>query len=360
MMKINEKMIYVHIPFCETKCAYCNFVSFCAPQIHNDYFEKLYKEIASAKSSSKISSIFIGGGTPSSVNQKYITKLLKVIKQNFTLKKACEITIEVNPRSASLEKLTAYKKAGINRISFGVQSFDEGKLKTLGRPQTNKQVFSAIKNAKNVEFKNISADLMLGLMGQSKKEVVKDAKKLINLGVNHISAYMLILEESTQLYNMVQSGKITLPTDDESVDMYYALYDYLKSQGFDRYEISNFAKDDLICKHNMGYWQLKEYYGFGVSAHSYINKKRIANSNNVIDYFNDSNQTKEFIKKAQRREELILLGLRTNQGVKQSVVGKKRAVNNLIKDGFVKIKGDNIVICEDKFGLANQIILKLL
>ena len=355
-----EQMIYIHIPFCTKRCFYCNFVSFCSTEIQPDYFHYLNQEIIQRKTDALITSIFIGGGTPTSVDSDYIVNMLKTIKKHYKVSKKAEITIECNPASTTREKLEAYQKAGIHRISFGVQSLSEEKLKLLGRMQTKQQVFEAIQQAKEVGFDNISVDLLLGLENQTSKEVIADAKTLIDMGITHISAYMLILEEETPLWALVQSGKVVLPTDDESVDIYEDLYQYLKSQGFERYEISNFAKNGKLSTHNLGYWQMKEYLGFGVSAHSYINKKRIANSKNVIDYFNKSNIITESITKARFREEAIMLGLRTKFGVNKEIVGKKRIVKQLIKDNFLQKQGENLVICEDKFGLTNQIILKLI
>lgn len=360
MMKNNEQMIYIHIPFCDRKCYYCNFVSFCFPQIQNDYFEKLWHEIKKRKTNKLITSIFIGGGTPSSVNESYIEKTIKVIRKNFKISKNAEISIECNPQSTNEQKLKAYYDLGINRISFGVQSLDEKKLARLGRFQTVKQVYDAINMAKKVGFSNIGIDLLLGLEGQLESEVIADAKQLIDLGITHISAYMLILEEDTPLYKMVKDKKMILPDDEHTVDIYESLCKFLGKQGFERYEISSFAKEGKLSKHNLGYWQLKEYLGFGVSAHSYVDKYRIANSKNIIDYLQDSNQTKERITKQEYREEVIMLGLRTRFGVNMEFVGKKRIVKQLIKDKFLEIKENNIVICKDKFGVANQIILKLI
>lgn len=356
----NDVMIYVHIPFCDTKCYYCNFVSFCAKEIQKDYFDYLIKEIETKKIDNKISSIYIGGGTPSSVDVFYIEKILKAIRANYNLKKNCEITIECNPKSTTLLKLKKYFKLKINRISFGVQSLNSKKLEKIGRFQTKEQVYNAITMARQIGFKNINADLLLGLEKQTARQVIFDAKKLIKLGVNHISAYMLILEEQTKLYQLVLQNKIKLRSDDDSVKIYEKLYRFLKKKKFFRYEISSFAQKTFECKHNLGYWQLKEYLGFGVSAHSYINRKRLANSDNVIDYLNGSNKKSEKITKDKYREEAIMLALRTCYGVNKNLVGKKRIVDKLIKEKMIKIEGDNIVICENYFGLSNQIILQLI
>lgn len=353
-------MIYIHIPFCDKKCYYCNFVSYANFSLVEEYFEALEKEIVKRKTYKPISSVFIGGGTPSSVDAKQIARIMQVVKQNYTLTQDCEITIELNPRSTTKEKLETYFYCGINRVSFGVQTLNEQQLEVLGREQTQKQVFEAIENAKAVGFKRISADLMLGLENQTKEEVVFNAKTLLNLGIEHISAYMLILEEHTKLWQLVNQGKVVLPSDDQTVEIYDALYEFLKSKGFERYEISNFALPGALSRHNLGYWQMKEYLGFGVAAHSFIDGKRLENSKNIKFYIEGKDIKEEIITKAQENEERIMLGLRTAFGVGEEYIENKEALQEMLKEKFVKNQDGNIIIEEDKFGVTNAIILQLI
>ena len=238
--------IYVHIPFCLKKCDYCNFTSFsCCEHNFERYFLCLQNEIEQQSKKfkeRKVNTIFIGGGTPSIVPANLIEKLMLIIKQNFNLTKNCEITIECNPDSTTEEKLKIYKKIGINRISFGVQTLNNNLLKLIGRPHNRKQALSIINSAKKVGFKNINADVMLGLPTQTKQMALSAVQKLIDTGINHISLYTLILEENTPLFNKVNNLEISLPTEEETVKMFSCCQNYIKKQGFLRYEVANFAK----------------------------------------------------------------------------------------------------------------------
>lgn len=359
-MKMNDQMIYVHIPFCASKCYYCNFVSFANHQNKKIYFEKLCNEIKQRRNYKLVSSIYFGGGTPSSVEPEYIEKTINTIKQNYNLSNQAEITIECNPQSTTKEKLEKYFSLGFNRVSFGVQSFDEQLLKKLGRFQNKEQSLNAIKLAKQVGFKSISADLLLGFENQTNIKLRNTLKTLLFVGVNHISAYMLILEEDTPLFKKVQKGEINLPSEDETVELYNFLYEFLKQNGFERYEVSNFAKPGFESKHNLGYWQLKEYLGFGLSAHSYDGKTRSANSCNFEDYLNDQNKTQEVLNEQQKREDEIMLGLRTKYGIRKELVENNKNFENLLKEKFIKLENDRVVVNENCFGVLNQIILKLI
>lgn len=361
LFKQNEKeqMIYVHIPFCNKKCYYCNFVSYQNQTLIKKYFSALNKEIISRKTSKEVTSIFIGGGTPSSVPASFIKNFLNTIYKHYKLSKNCEITIELNPQSTTKKKLEIYKKSGINRLSYGVQSLDEKKLAILGREQKTKQVFKVIALAKEVGFDNISADLLLGLENQTKQEIVKDAQALIDVGIEHFSAYMLILEPGTKLDYLVQKKQVILPSDDESVEIYNHLLAFLKTQDFQRYEVSNFAKNNKLGYHNLGYWQMKEYLGFGVGAHSFSNLIRQANSKNLKYYLENKDIEIEDIDETEFKEEAIMLGLRTKYGINKALVENNPNLNFLLNEKFVEIKEKNIAVSEDKFGVLNSIILKL-
>ena len=265
-------MIYIHIPFCDSKCFYCNFCSsIYSEKIKEKYFLKLVEEIKLNKNkNANISSIYIGGGTPSSIDQKYIKKIIKQINKNFNVLKNAEITIEANPCSISENKLLQYKKLGINRISFGVQSLNNKCLKIIGRTHTKKQAINAIKLAKKCGFSNINTDVLIGIPNQNYYKLKNTIKRLIKLKVQHISCYMLINEKGTKLTNLINNKKVKIISEDKCVKYYNNIFKYLKKYGYNRYEISNFAKKNYECKHNIGYWQLKEYYGFGLSAHSYV------------------------------------------------------------------------------------------
>lgn len=365
-------MIYVHIPFCDSKCYYCNFCSAkYTEDIKEKYFNKLFQEIKlNSNKNNIISSIYFGGGTPSSVDEKYIKNTLKLIRENFKVKKDAEITIEANPCSITQDKLLIYKDIGINRLSIGVQSLNNKSLKTIGRKHNKKQAINAIKLAKKCGFNNINCDILIGIPNQNYFSLFNSVKKLIKLNIQHISAYMLINEKGTKLTNLIEQGKVKVASEDKSVIYYNKLTSYLKSKGYNRYEISNFCKQGFECKHNLGYWDLTEYYGFGLSAHSYVFGCRYSNGLNMQEYLNfDFDYKKEKLSNAEQIEELIMLGLRTAKGVSikdLNVLGydilnqKQDTIKMLLSNGFIQVTDNFICLTNNSFGVTNQIILKLL
>lgn len=370
--------MYIHIPFCNGKCYYCNFFSVLqTPDKVDEYFKYLKQEILSKKDVLKnydVKSIYIGGGTPSAINSKYITDIMSLIYENFNVLDISENTIECNPNSVNIQKLKDYKDAKINRISFGVQSLNNKQLKTIGRLHNKKQAINSIKLANSVGFKNISADILLGLPKQKYCNVKTEIKTLSKLNVNHISAYMLILEENTKLFTMVQSGKTKLPTDEATVNIYDKMFLYLKKLGYNRYEVSNFSRQNYESNHNINYWQLGEYIGFGCSAHSYFDGKRFNNPNSFEEYYGIIKQNSlpekfvEEITKDKKVEEIIMLGLRTAQGAsitKLNNLGydilkeKSKEIKELTYKGVISVKDNHIVVKDNYFGVLNLIILKL-
>ncbi len=372
MMNKKNFGIYVHIPFCLGKCNYCNFVSGRASnQEIKKYVAFLINEInanATKYKDREVSSIYFGGGTPSLINSGYIKSILNAIKKHFKVRKTAEISIECNPCSFTKFKAEQYFKMGINRISFGVQSLCNKELKVLGRRHTKNQAIKAIDIAKNVGFKNISCDLMIGIPNQTKQSLLGSAVKLIELGVTHISAYMLMLEEGTLLCKMVQDGCVNVANDDECVDLYNELAKTLKHNKFNRYEISNFAIKGFKCLHNTNYWQMGEYIGFGVAAHSFVDGVRFNNSNSVKDYYlGKSNYEK--LTNEQIIEETIMLALRTKQGLnltKLKQMGydlqeRKRNELEMLKHAkLIKVKKDILTLTNKAYGLCSAIVLQLI
>lgn len=357
----------MHLPFCESKCTYCNFISAKRSCLEQEkYIHALISEIEDFPAQKPASSIFLGGGTPSSIDEKYIEEIMRAIRKKFAVSRSAEISIECNPNSASLEKLKKYRELGFNRVSFGVQSLDDETLKNLGRLHTRGEALAAIKNAQLAGFDNINADLLLGVKNMSEAEMENVIESLD--GVTHISAYMLILEEKTKLFNMVKARKIKLLSDDESVNQYELFRKILKKHGFFRYEISNFAKKGYSCKHNENYWECGEYVGFGVSAHSYVDGVRFSNSDDFENYIQNYNaKTRETISKQEHIEELIMLGLRMKKGVSLEKLGelgydalKNKNALKLAAAGMIKIGTKRMAIRENHFGVTNQIILKLI
>lgn len=360
--------IYVHVPFCESKCSYCDFASFvCGEDLKDRYFKKLEEEIRNCKFKDRVvQSIYFGGGTPSSVDTKYIQQIMQAIKDTFTVEERAEISIECNPASESFEKLKKYRELGINRISFGVQSLNDKTLKFLNRRHTKGEAIEAIKDAQRAGFENISADLIIGV-SKSEQDLLNSAKTLIELGVKHMSAYMLQIEEGTPLFNAYQKDKTIVPDDDYCVELYNKLTHYLAKRKLACYEISNFALKGYECQHNLGYWKLDDYIGFGLSAHSYVDGIRFANSRNFEEYFNGKLASYEKITKGQQIEEKIMLGLRCKEGVSIKDlrnlgydITQNSNLSKFVEQGVLKIDDGIVTLNPDFYGVSNSIIVDLL
>ncbi len=364
--------IYVHIPFCESKCLYCDFASFSgAENKQEQYFQFLLNEIKGSQYKGReVDTIFIGGGTPSCVKPDYIESVLRTIKETFVLLDDAEITIECNPNSVDERKLSLYKTCGINRISFGVQSLQDETLKKIGRLHNRDMALGAIALARRLGFNNINADLMLGLPNATEEKVLSDAEILIGYGVTHISAYMLQVEQGTPLFELIRKDPEFVPSDDESVIIYEKLANFLEKNGFLRYEISNFAKTGYECKHNLKYWSGEDYIGFGLAAHSLIRGKkvdqRIANSKNFEEYFAEK-KTIDKLYVTDKIVEKIMLGLRCKLGFSQReleslgyVVKRNRNFKKFLEQGIIFEDGDRVKINPKYYGVSNYIIVNLL
>ena len=271
--------LYIHIPFCISKCKYCDFYSIPAVQEQEKerYIEALCKHMSEYKLQAKnhaVTSIYFGGGTPSLLSDKQIKVIMKAVKKNFNISQRCEISMEVNPGTVDEEKLYAFKKLGINRLSIGAQSFDEKELSVCGRIHSPTDIYDCVKNARNAKFDNVSLDLIYGLPEQTKEGLFKNLEQAFSLDVDHISLYGLKIEDGTPFWYDRHSLK--LPDEDTESEMYFEAVDILRMAGFRQYEISNFAKKHKACKHNLRYWNCDEYLGFGPAAHSYFGGKRFS------------------------------------------------------------------------------------
>lgn len=265
--------IYIHIPYCVKKCAYCDFVSFPEPEAVGAYAALLEQEIALAAKElpvpDRVETIFFGGGTPSLLSGSEMTQVLGAVRQHYPVGVAAEISVECNPGTATLEKLAAYREAGVNRLSIGLQSADDGLLKAIGRIHTFDRFEETVATAVRAGFTNINVDVMHGLPGQSQAQYLDTLRLVCGLEcVTHVSAYALILEEGTPMYREVRAGRLCLSHEDAVADMQDAGMAYLMARGYQRYEISNYAKPGFACRHNLNYWKNGEYIGFGVAAHS--------------------------------------------------------------------------------------------
>ena len=324
MRRNRELEIYIHIPFCVKKCAYCDFLS--GPQDRDTiekYVDKLVEEIGMQKPAT-VSSIFLGGGTPSILKPSQIFKIFKVLNCTFKIENNAEITIEANPGTVTAEKLQAYKKCGINRISFGLQSTNNEELKLLGRIHTYEEFLESYQLARACGFENINVDLISAIPKQTVSSWEETLQKVVGLEPEHISAYSLIVEEGTpfaKMYGEGCPGEHDLPSEEEERAIYYRTEELLEKAGYHRYEISNYAKTGKECRHNLGYWERKDYLGIGLGAASLINNVRYKNTDDLLYYMEHSSdlsaiqENVEKLSLQERMEEFMFLGLRKMEGV---------------------------------------------
>ena len=315
--------LYIHIPFCVKKCNYCDFLS--APankQVQIAYMDTLQREIKEKSTEYReccVDTVFIGGGTPTSVPYEKIVDLMDTVRQSFCLDGDCEITIECNPGTITKEALEAYKVAGINRLSIGLQSADDNLLKELGRIHTYEQFLETYEWARQAGFSNINVDLMSGLPNQTLAQYEDTITKILELHVEHISAYSLIVEEGTPFYKLYEEDKLNLPSEETERQMYYRTGELLMAAGFERYEISNYAKKGYSCRHNERYWIREDYLGLGLGASSMVNNVRFKNTEWLDEYLleNKYMETLEVqnLSQSECMEEFMFLGLRMTRGV---------------------------------------------
>ena len=388
-----ELGIYIHIPFCIKKCDYCDFISYTnCYDLQEKYVKKLIEEIEENRDLLKnnfISTIYIGGGTPSSIKPEFIKKILDKIYEiceisQISEKIKIETTIEVNPGTTTRNNLQLYKNCGINRLSIGLQSTNDTILETIGRIHNYKQFLDTYKWAKEAGFKNINVDLMLGLPGQDIETLKESLENIVNLQPmpNHISVYSLIVEEGTKIEQNINLGKLKLPDDEEERKQYHYTKNYLELNGYKHYEISNFAKPGFESKHNMNCWKQKQYVGFGVAAHSYVNGVRYANTSDLKEYLNvnyvesenDLKYRKNFksIKiieenqnKLDMEKEFMMLGLRKLDGVSISKFEQKFGENpiylfrnelqKLVEEDLLEVDLDDIRLTRKGLDLANLV-----
>ena len=364
-MENQEIGIYVHIPFCQKKCDYCDFISYCGKDsIIPKYIEAVKKEIELQKIKPQITTIYIGGGTPSYIDSKYIKEIMAEIKKKNVIENA-EITIEVNPGTVTKEKLEDYISCGINRISIGLQSTQDNLLQEIGRIHNFEQFLETYNLAKNVGFKNINVDLMLGLPNQRIKDLKESLEKIIKLKPKHISVYSLIVEDNTPIAKKIELHELELPDEELERNMYWYVKNTLELNGYIHYEISNFAKKGYESKHNMNCWRQKEYIGIGVAAHSYRDITRYSNTINLEEYIRNVKSGNlernriihEIQKEDDTKKEFMLLGLRTIGGVKISDFKNKFGDNPiyLYRNELKKLSEEKLIaVDEDKIRLTNK------
>lgn len=348
--------LYIHIPFCVTKCKYCDFNSFKIDLNEKIKYlnylgeeMKLYKEEIKNR---EIDSVFVGGGTPSILNENEINILFEKIKENFNIKSNAEITMECNPGTLTLNKLKVMKKSGVNRLSIGLQAVQNHHLKYIGRIHTFEEFEKNYHDAKQMGFDNINIDLMYALPNQSREDWMESLEKVVKLNPTHISAYSLILEENTELFKMYERDEFNLLDENTDIEMYEYTIDYLKSHGYNQYEISNYAKEGYECKHNIVYWKCDNYLGLGPGASGYINNYRYSNIcdikkyNKCLEYNKKPIEEKNVLSKKDEMEEFIFMGLRMNEGINLDEFYEKFNVNFKHKYNNIldKLKNLNLII----------------
>ncbi len=369
---MKELGIYVHIPFCKRKCAYCDFISFSGKaRLIEKYVEALKREINKCKIGKEdymVKTIYFGGGTPSFIESKYIVEILEAIKEKFNISKNAEITIEINPGTVTEEKLKDYYEVGINRISFGLQSTNSQLLKLVGRIHSYSSFLEGYNLARKTGFKNINVDLMIGLPVQTLKDVQKDLSRIIELNPEHVSVYSLIVEEGTRIEEKIKNKELYLPSEKLERKMYWEVKKKLEEAGYIHYEISNFAKAGYESKHNLSCWNQEEYLGFGLAAHSYFNNVRYSNTDDFEEYF-DWPENSKIIHERQtdedRQKEFMLLGLRKIEGVAISDFKNKfienpiylyrETLNKLVTQGLIEVDIDSIKLTNRGIDLANLV-----
>ncbi|MGN0401384.1 MAG: radical SAM family heme chaperone HemW [Acetatifactor sp.] len=379
--KKKELELYIHIPFCVKKCLYCDFLSGPAEENRKTaYMEALRTEIeerAEELSTYRVVSVFVGGGTPSVAEAGQLARLLCVVRERYRLAEDAEITVEVNPGTVDREKLAIYRKAGVNRLSIGLQSADDRELAAIGRIHTVEQFEEAYAAAVAAGFDNINVDVMSALPGQSREAYLRTLDYVLKLKPRpaHISAYSLILEEGTPLYEKVRAGEIQ-PVDEETDRLMYGdTKRILKTAGYERYEISNYAMPGKECRHNCGYWTRRNYAGFGIGAASMLENERFQNSGDMERYLIQPlgcREERKQLTQQEQEEEFMFLGLRLTRGVSTAefraefgrgleevygdVIGKN------LKDGLLTWLegGSRLALTERGLDLANYVMAQFL
>ena len=375
--------LYIHIPFCEKKCAYCDFLSGPASQEEKSYYVRtLLREIRTfepIKTLYKVRTIFFGGGTPSTLSPQLFTQILELIKNTFEVAPDAEISVECNPGTLSEEKLRCYRDLGVNRLSLGLQSANDHELKLLGRIHNFEQFRNNYALARRMGFDNINVDLMSGIPTQTMESFKYSLDKVLELGPEHISVYSLILEEGTPFYEYYTTieGSRLLPSEETEREMYHFTKDYLASYGYERYEISNYAKPGKECKHNLVYWRLGQYLGFGYGAASCLDGRRFTNpKESMEDYWDYARRAYTEYKllspnpEKEAMEEFMFLGLRTTRGITKKDFYDRFVVpydevyggvtDRLLETGLLLADGDRLYLSERGIDVSNRVMASFL
>ncbi|MEY8336739.1 radical SAM family heme chaperone HemW [Lachnospiraceae bacterium 62-35] len=378
--------IYIHIPFCARKCEYCDFLSFVTPvSAHREYTDKLIEEIRGERAGLRdyvVSSIFIGGGTPSVLPSQCIVQIMEAVWENYEVAQDAEITLEANPGTLTAIKLSDYRKAGINRISLGLQSADDWELGILGRIHTYDEFLKSYQRVRLAGFHNVNVDLMSAVPGQTLESWEKTLKKVLMLKPEHISAYSLIVEEGTPFYDTYRGGRESfpsLPDEETEREMYYLTNELLSRHGYHRYEISNYARPGRECRHNMGYWTGVDYIGMGLGASSYVSGYRFRKERDLKVYLDMSKkrgfpgnlyQEISLLSTREKMEEFMFLGLRMTDGISGSEFASRFGQNmwnvygeqmeGLKKEGLLEIREPYVRLTDRGIDISNYVLSQFL
>lgn len=367
--------VYIHIPFCTEICHYCDYNKiYFNEHIVNNYLKALEQEIIMTKKKhdfKKVKSIFIGGGTPTSLTERQLIELTNIISKHFIFKEDYEYTIEANPDSITASKLAILKAGQVNRISFGVQTFDNNLLKSIGRTHKANHVYKALNLAVKANLTNINIDLMFGLPNQTVTQFKESILAGVELPIKHISCYSLVVERKTVFYNLFQKEQLSLPSENDEVIMFEMMQKILVDNGFNHYEIGNFAIPSFESVHNLTYWNNEQYYGFGAGAHRYLGNERASNVLPVNKYIQLLTEgklpTKETVKltKQNQIEEEMFLGLRKTAGISVKRVQNKfsinpldyyeREINNLVEQNLLEVQSGMIKLTNKGRRLGNEV-----
>lgn len=369
---MKEMSLYIHIPFCKQKCLYCDFPSYAGKEsLINEYIRALNEEILRKCSKYKIASIFVGGGTPSYLNEINLESLLKTINL-LDFKDDFEFTIECNPGTLNEEKLVLMKNYNVNRISMGLQTTNDNILKEIGRIHSFEEFKKNYNQARKAGFENINVDLMFGLPNQHMKDWKASLEDVMSLEPDHISAYSLIIEEGTCFYNLYNNDKLNIPNEEEERSMYLFTKGFLKDYGYNQYEISNYAKVNKECFHNKVYWKCNEYLGLGVSASSFVDEKRFKNIDDIKIYIEKINNNEDVTEEIHVNninddmEEFMFMGLRMIEGINLKIFKKRfgkdvfdiydEVIKNNIKKGLLVVDTEKLYLSEKGIELSNYVM----
>lgn len=378
-----ELELYIHIPFCAKKCAYCDFLSGPASDARIEkYAQALRKEMeyyCEFAKSYEVSTVFFGGGTPSLLTGEQMQVLMDTLRQTFFIRTSAEITMEANPGTVTVEKLRDYQNAGINRLSFGLQSVNNEELKLLGRIHTYEEFLESYEAARKVGFQNINVDLISAIPKQTVRSWEQTLETIISLQPEHISAYSLIVEEGTpfaKLYGEGEELEHLLPAEEEERRMYERTEELLQEAGYHRYEISNYAKEGYECQHNLGYWERKEYLGLGLGASSLIEEMRFHNTEEMEEYLRDANnpillrKEQEKLDQQEQMEEFVFLGLRKMRGIQEEMFAEMfgediwdcygKNLERVIKEGLLEREEGVLRLTRKGIDVSNYVFAEIL